>query len=163
MRWQSIPSSLSVLCASGEWCCVVTSRHQNQIHGMTVSSFCSVSADPPLVLVCGAEESNTQRLIQQSGIFAVNILPRGAAALASRFADQEQEATRFKDLATCEASTGAPLLLDSRVSFDCRVTSQQAAGDHVIFVGEVESLRLEGQDPLLYYDGQYRRLASPSQ
>jgi flavin reductase (DIM6/NTAB) family NADH-FMN oxidoreductase RutF len=117
---------------------IVTSRVGDRVHGMTVSAFCSVSLEPPLVLVCADKASDTQALIAEAGIFAVNILATGQDALSNRFAS-------------------APLLDECVISLDCEVEASHEAGDHVIYVGRVEALSEAAQDePLLYHRHRYR-------
>jgi flavin reductase (DIM6/NTAB) family NADH-FMN oxidoreductase RutF len=137
---------------------IVTSRSGERVHGMTVSAFSSVSLEPPLVLVCADKSSDTCTLIRESGVFAVNILARGQDALSRRFAAKQDEDRRFEGLAVERAVTGAPLL-GGLASLDCTLVASHDAGDHVIYVGRVEALRLRPDaEPLLYYHGAYRGL-----
>jgi flavin reductase (DIM6/NTAB) family NADH-FMN oxidoreductase RutF len=138
---------------------IVTARAGDRVHGMTVSAFTEVSLDPPLVLVCIDRTSSTQPIIAEGGGFAVNILARGQEELAKRFASNEAEDRRFLDL-DCEAgATGAPLLVGSIASLDCRLETAHEAGDHIIYVGEVVGLHLSDGDPLLFYNRGYCGLA----
>jgi flavin reductase (DIM6/NTAB) family NADH-FMN oxidoreductase RutF len=137
---------------------IVTARAGEKIHGMTVSAFTEVSLAPPLVLVCADLASNTHPLIAAGGVFAVNVLARGQEALSNRFASKQDEWRRFEGLAFETASTGAPILPGTAVALDCRVVAAHAAGDHVIYVGEVEWARVdESREPLLYASGAYGR------
>jgi flavin reductase (DIM6/NTAB) family NADH-FMN oxidoreductase RutF len=139
---------------------IVTSRHADAVHGMTVSAFSSVSLDPPLVLVCADKTSDTNGVIARSGRFAVNVLARGQGALSDRFAVKKDEHLRFAGVAWSEAATGAPLLDEALVGIDCRVAAAHDGGDHVIYVGRVEALRQREGEPLLYWRGRYRGLAA---
>jgi len=134
---------------------IVTARADDRIHGMTVSAFTEVSLDPPLVLVCIDRASNTQPLIAQGGVFAVNILARDQEPLARRFASVEAEDRRFQDLHCETGVTGAPLLVGSIASLDCRLETAHEAGDHIIFIGAVVGLQVSGGEPLLFYDRRY--------
>jgi len=138
---------------------IVTSCHDEVVHGMTVSAFASVSLDPPLVLVCADKGSETHGVIAASGHFAVNVLGEGQRALSDRFARAKDEHLRFEGVAWGRAVTGAPLLDEALVSIDCRTEAAHDAGDHVIYVGRVEALRRREGEPLLYYRGRYRSLA----
>jgi flavin reductase (DIM6/NTAB) family NADH-FMN oxidoreductase RutF len=138
---------------------IVTSRHGDAVHGMTVSAFSSVSLDPPLVLVCADKSSDTHGVIARSGRFAVNVLARGQRALSDRFAVKKDEHLRFAGVPWGEAVTGAPLLDEALVGIDCRVAAAHDAGDHVIYVGSVEAVRQREGEPLLYFRGRYRGLA----
>ncbi len=134
---------------------IVTARAGTEIHGMTVSAFSSVSLDPPLVLVCADKGSNTHKLMQRSGCFAANILAEDQRALALRFADKRQEATRFDGVAFQQAITGAPLLLDVVASIDCVTVDSFDAGDHVIHLGRVEHAVSTDRRPLLYFRSEF--------
>lgn len=138
---------------------IVTARAGERVHGMTVSAFTEVSLDPPLVLVCIGKTSNTQPLIEEGGVFAVNILARGQEALAKRFASKEAEDRRFADLECETGATGAPLVAGSVASLDCRLEAAHESGDHIIYVGEVVGVHVSDRDPLLFYNRAYCGLA----
>lgn len=143
---------------------LVTSRGPGgEPRGLTATAVCSVSLQPPLVLACIDRESNTFGAIRSSGVYAVNLLGREHAALAARFS--EGAADKFEDLEHRDAATGAPVLETAVGYCDCAVTREVDAGDHTIFVGEVEEARLlsEGvEEPLLYHLGRYRTTAPGS-
>jgi flavin reductase (DIM6/NTAB) family NADH-FMN oxidoreductase RutF len=142
---------------------VVTARASDHIHGMTVSAFTEVSLDPPLVLICADKTSLTHPVIAEGRVFAVNILARDQEDLSRRFASKEEEHRRFEGLAYQTGKTGAPLLEDTVAVLDCRVVAAHDVGDHVIYVGEVEELRLsEDREPLLYHGGRYGSFQSGS-
>jgi len=150
--------------ALGDWASgvtIVTSRHGDVIHGMTVSAFASVSLEPPLVLVCADQGSETHGVIAASGVFGVNVLTQAQRALSDKFAAAKDEHRRFEGVAWSAAPTGVPLLDEALVSLDCRVEVAHEAGDHVIYVGLVEAIERRDGDPLLYYRGGYRTLAAP--
>ncbi len=155
----SIEDYKSILASWATGVTVVTARAGDRIHGMTVSAFTEVSLDPPLVLVCADKSSNTHPVIAEGGIFAVNILARDQEAISNRFASKEDEDKRFEGLNYEEGKTGAPLLAGAVASLDCRVDTVHDAGDHVIYVGRVEDVRLSDREPLLYFRGNYRSLA----
>ena len=137
---------------------IVTARVGEKIHGMTVSAFTEVSLDPPLVLVCAERSSNTNSLIADGGVFALNILARDQEALSKKFASKEEEWQRFDGVDWDTEATGAPILPNIVAALDCRVVAAHEAGDHVIYVGRVEALRLdESRKPLVYQSGSYGR------
>jgi flavin reductase (DIM6/NTAB) family NADH-FMN oxidoreductase RutF len=138
---------------------IVTARAGDRIHGMTVSSFTEVSLEPPLVLICIEKTSNTQPVIAEGGVFAVNILARDQEPLAKRFACAEAEDRRFENLDFKTGATGAPLLAGAVASLDCRLESAHESGDHIIYVGEVVGLHVSDGDPLLFYNRGYCGLA----
>ena len=137
---------------------VVTSRSGDKVHGMTVSAFSSVSADPPLVLVCANRSSKTHEIIEEGGVFAVNILASHQAEVSSLFASSKHEDSRLERVAWVEGSTGAPLISEALASLECTVTSSHREGSHTIYVGRVESVTVSDAEPLVYYNGGYRSL-----
>lgn len=140
---------------------IVTARNGDTIHGMTVSAFTEVSLDPPLVLVCADKGSNTHPVIEGGGVFAVNVLASGQEALSNKFGSKKQEWERFDGLDLDAGATGAPILQGTVGAFDCRVVAAHDAGDHVLYVGQVEWLRVdESAEPLLYQSGSYGTFAS---
>ena len=140
---------------------VVSSQYGADRHGMTVSSFTSVSLEPPLVLVSLEIGKRTHRLVKQSGVYAVSILGQSHQRISDLFAGRETDSEdRFADLETYTLRSGAPLLLDSLAGFDCEVVAAHDAGTHTLFIGKVTAVQLgPGGPPLLYYNRAYRRLA----
>ncbi len=108
-------------------------------HGMTASSFSSVSLDPPLVSVCLARTIWTHDLIAATGVFAVTILAKDQADVGKRFAGMlgGEVHERFAGGDWQSAETGSPVLGDALGWVDCRVLYAYPGGDHTIFVGEV--------------------------
>ena len=141
---------------------IVTSRVGERVHGMTVSAFTEVSLDPPLVLVCADVTSNTQPLIAEGKVFAVNILARDQDDLSNRFASKKDEDKRFEGLDYETGETGAPLIAGAVAALDCRVVAAHVAGDHVIYIGAVQDLRVSDREPLLYLRGSYGEFAGSS-
>lgn len=140
---------------------VVTSRHGDLLHGITVNSFTSLSLDPPLCLVCIDKRAKAHEEIPRAGHFAVNILSAEQAEIANRFAGRRPELTDlFADLALQAAPSGAPVFAGILGYLDCRLHERLAGGDHTIFIGWVEHAQtLEEGVPLLFYGGAFRQLA----
>lgn len=136
---------------------VVTSRAGDVIHGMTVSAFNSVSADPPLVLVCANQDSTTHEVIWAGKVFAVNILAGDQEAISQRFAFAPAD-ERFNDVEWVDGRNGAPLIAGALAHIECRVRSAHAEGTHTIYIGEVLDTHVIEGTPLVYYDGAYRKL-----
>ena len=144
--------------ALGAWATgvtIVTARAGERIHGMTVSAFTELSLDPPLVLVCADKSSNTLPLIQEGGVFAVNLLARDQDALSDKFASKRDEWKRFEGLDFESGTTGAPLLAGTTASLDCELVATHDHGDHVVIVGSVREVRTSDRKPLLYFGGRY--------
>lgn len=135
---------------------VVTVAHEGQLHGMTASSFSSVSLEPPLVLVCLAKTSRTRDLVRLSGFFAVNILAADQGEIARAFA--RQGAKPFDGIPHRTGVHGTPLLDGTIAALQCRTVEMHEAGDHDVVVGEVDEATSASGAPLLYYDGAYRRV-----
>ena len=140
---------------------VVTTLCDGAPYGLTVSAFTSVSANPPRVLVCLGNDTDTMPLIDRSRCFAVNILASRQAALGPRFAKLVPGVgDPFAALRYRAERTGAPILPDCLAWLDCRVTSVLPAGDHTVFIGDVEAAAAheQGGEPLLYYRRGWRTL-----
>ncbi len=140
---------------------VVTARHGEAVHGMTVSSFTSVSLEPPLVLVCIQQAARSHALIEQSQAFAVSILGEDQAEISNRFSNPQTETSyRFADLEILTLETGAPILASSQAWLDCKVVHSHAMGTHTVFIGEVVAAGSRDiRKPLVYLNRTYRRLA----
>ncbi len=138
---------------------VITTRDiDGKPYGLTANSLCSVSLDPPLLLVCVDKRAESHPAFERSGVFAVNILGLGHEELSRRFAVSGGD--KFVDVGHRSGSSGAPLL-DGALGFvECRIVAVHEAGDHTIFIGEVEHLEAEGGDPLVFFRGKYRRLGA---
>jgi flavin reductase (DIM6/NTAB) family NADH-FMN oxidoreductase RutF len=136
---------------------IVTTRDGEEIHGLTANSVCSVSLEPPLVLVCVNEKAHSHDLIKNGRNFAVNILKASQETLARRFATNNLPAReRFAGIKFQTEITGAPILLESLGWLDCKLVAAYPGGDHTIFVGEVLALgRHHGNEPLLYFHSRY--------
>jgi flavin reductase (DIM6/NTAB) family NADH-FMN oxidoreductase RutF len=139
---------------------LVTARLGERRHGMTVSSFTSVSLDPPLVLVSLENSTTTRALVIASQAFAVTILDETQADLASRFAGVIPDTQdRFDGVPVEVAVTGSPIPVGGLAALDCRVVATHLAGTHTLTVGQVvhAQVRPSGR-PLLYFHRDYRRL-----
>lgn len=140
---------------------VVAVRAGEQVHGLTVSAFCSVSPDPPLVLVVIDHRHTAYPLLEQDGaVFAVNVLHQDQVELSNRFAWLKDE-DRFASGDWRRAVTGAPVLADALAWLDCVVRERYPAGTHTVYIGEVvaSSVPRPDEPPLLYWNRGYRRLS----
>lgn len=117
---------------------VVTTLVDGAWHGMTASSFSSVSLDPPLVSVCLDRRLYSHGLISAAGVFGINVLAKDQAEVARVFAGMVPGVEdRFAGESWTTAETGTPLLDSALGWLDCRVVHEYPGGDHTIFVGEV--------------------------
>jgi flavin reductase (DIM6/NTAB) family NADH-FMN oxidoreductase RutF len=128
-----------------------------EIHGMTASSFCSVSLRPPLILVCIDHLAETYLHVRERGRFGLSILKEDQEALSEFFADPERnpDAARRLDVHYKQMKSGTPIIAHTLANLDCGVVQAYAAGDHTIFVGEVKEVSVAEGDPLLYFRGRY--------
>jgi flavin reductase ActVB len=139
---------------------VVTTRDAaGQPQGLTVSSFCSVSLDPPLVLVCIDHRALACQAALESGVFAVSVLAEGQESLSRGFAGGGSG--KFDGVELLPGALGAPLVPGALAHVECRVASALPQGDHTIFVGEVQHLAIAPGRPLLYHASAYHRLPQP--
>jgi flavin reductase (DIM6/NTAB) family NADH-FMN oxidoreductase RutF len=143
---------------------VVTAREAGQRpRGLTLSAFCPVSLAPPLVLVCVARTSNTLPALQAAGGFTVNFLAGGREHLAVLYASKAEE--KFESIEWRPPATpeGGPILHEDSAAYAVCVTRQAIeAGDHWVFIGEVqEAATIPDRLPLLYHRRTYRDLAQP--
>ena len=139
---------------------IVTLRAGDEVHGLTVSAFASVSPVPPLVVVAIDHKHYAHELLQREGaVFGVNILHHGQRELSDRFAWVKDE-DRFAVGNWTTAVTGAPILADAAAWLDCTIHSQMPAGTHTLFVGEVRASGVPVIDrpPLIYWSRSYRAL-----
>ncbi|MEV5959547.1 flavin reductase family protein [Streptomyces sp. NPDC051987] len=127
--------------------------------GFTASSFCSVSADPPLILVCLADSADSSTAFAACDRFAVSVLGPEHQVLARRFATKG--ADKFACGGLSRTPGGLPAVAGALVELDCQTHARHPAGDHTILIGKVAGTRL-GEDtltPMVYYDRSFRLLA----
>ena len=135
---------------------VVTTRGPEGVKGITVSSFTSVSLDPPLVMISIAKGSLLHDTFVKAANFAVNFLADDQKSVSDRFAGRLGQRERFEGLRYRTGSTGCPIIDGARASIECRSWRVYEGGDHSIIVGEVVTARaLNAKRPLVYYSQQY--------
>jgi flavin reductase (DIM6/NTAB) family NADH-FMN oxidoreductase RutF len=138
---------------------VVTTREPGgRPLGLTVSAFCSVSLEPPLVLVCVDNRSDANAGITGSRIFNVSVLGEGQEEVSRRFA--QRGPGKFDGVLLAAGENGAPTVPGAIATIECRLETSHEAGDHQIHIGEVTRIAVEVGRPLVYYCGGYRRLGS---
>ncbi len=136
---------------------LTTADPEGRPTGLTASAFCSVSLDPPLVLICVDHKSQSFPALSESRGFAVNVLSAAQEDLSRRFASTRLD--KFDGVAYTPGLHGAPVLQDALAQIECETVSRHVQGDHTIFVGRVERARVGSGEPLLYFRGRYERLA----
>jgi flavin reductase (DIM6/NTAB) family NADH-FMN oxidoreductase RutF len=138
---------------------ITTTDGEGRPTGLTVSAFCSVSLDPPQILVCIDHKSQSYPALRDGGRFAVNILGAEHEAVSRRFATTRLD--KFESVPFTLGTLGVPLIDGALAQLECRTVSRHVEGDHTILVGLVEEARNGAGEPLLYYRGKYGRLAAP--
>lgn len=126
-------------------------------YGLTANAFTSLSLDPPLCIVCVDRRAESFAHFYDSRVFTVNILTRAQEELSNRFAKSGGD--KFTGVATVPGHHGAPLIAGALAHMECVITDTLEGGDHVIHVGRIEHFDVDEGDPLLFYQGRYRRLA----
>lgn len=139
---------------------VLTTRLDEQLHGMTVSAFCSVSLEPPLVLASIEKVTRMHALLLESRVYAVSVLGAREEATSRFFADDRRLAgVEFAPGAYRIGVTGCPILPQATAYVETRVRAVYDGGDHSIFLAEVVSAELVSDDsPLIFYRGGYATL-----
>jgi 4-hydroxyphenylacetate 3-hydroxylase, reductase component len=132
---------------------VITTRAGEELFAVTANSFSSVSLDPPMILWSLRKESRNLPAFQQSDRFAINILAADQIELASHFSRSTTD--KFGSRAWREGIGGIPLINEAAAQFECRRAAQYEAGDHIIFLGEVEYFRCFDRVGLLFAQGRY--------
>ena len=137
---------------------IVTTGDAAGRRGLTATALCSLSADPPSILVCISKETATHEMIVRNGTFCVNMTASEHTQLALRFSGRDgvHGAEKFSEGRWRELVTGAPVLADAPVAFDCEVVSTVGYRTHSIFIGGViASQVLPGRSALLYRKGAF--------
>ena len=143
---------------------VVTTVAEERPLGMVVSSLCSLSADPPLVMFSANLATRTYTYVEQIGIFAASILREDQVTIFERFAgiDRSHDDDRFAGLTATTAETGCQVFPDALAWLDCRVVARHPGPTYMIFVGEILAAGLGSAaeaPPLVYFRRQRRQLA----
>jgi flavin reductase (DIM6/NTAB) family NADH-FMN oxidoreductase RutF len=136
---------------------VTTLDAQGRDVGMTVSAFASASLQPPLISVCIGHAASMHGALHTADRFGVNILASDQEALSRRFAAVESS-HRFEGIGYERGESGVVLLDDALAHMECVRVAQHEAGDHTLFIGEVERAVARDARPLLYYRGGYAQL-----
>ncbi len=139
---------------------ITTIQPDGKVHGMAANGINSVSLDPLLVLVCVGHNRNTYPLIKETGRFAINILSAEQQALGEYFARPADRRSGDVKLSFSFTERGSAILDNCLSSMDCHVVGEYVAGDHTIFIGEVDEIRVNAGDsgPLIFFEGKFRGL-----
>ncbi|MGA9355891.1 MAG: flavin reductase family protein [Terriglobales bacterium] len=141
---------------------IITVDQDGEVHGMTANAFTAVSLDPLLILVCVDHRARTHAHLQARKRFGVNVLSSDHQAISEYYAGAaaahqhaETAGARFE-----RTAHGTPVLQGALAYLECRLHSAQPAGDHTIFIAEVEHVEVRDGDPLLYFRSRYRDIGA---
>ena len=125
--------------------------------GVTINSFASVSLEPPLVLWSLGLQSPTLAVFETCSHYAINVLAADQVEISQRFSQSQDD--RFAGIDLKVGAGGTPILPGCCAWFECRNEMRYPGGDHLIFVGHVESFQRDEKSPLIFHGGRYRTLA----
>ena len=135
---------------------VVTTRAPDGPKGITVSSFTSVSLDPPLVMISISTVSIFHDAFAKAARFAINFLADDQRSVSDRFAGRSGPQDKFESLGYRAGPNGSPIIDGARAFIECELWRIYEGGDHSIIVGEVVAAgTLNGKRPIVYYSQQY--------
>jgi flavin reductase len=153
---------------------IVTVDLDGEVHGMTANAFASVSLNPPMLLVCVDRSARLHAHLHARKRFGINILAADQHVISEYYArvvGRVVGADRQTKDGRAEAEAGArfdrtvqgtPILHGALAYLECRLQSAQDAGDHTIFIAEVENVVVHQGEPLLFFRGRYRSIGGES-
>ena len=151
LAWSNFPTGVSV---------ITTLEDGGHVHGCTVNALCSVSLDPLLVVICLDHKTNTIEIVRKRGQFSVNILSENQSQIAEYFARKEEDRKGDVDISYTFQPTGSAEIDGSVFFMDCSVNAAHEAGDHTVFIGQVNDVHLRKERPLLYYERKFGKVSS---
>jgi len=140
---------------------IITVDLEGEVHGMTANAFASVSLDPPLVLVCVDHATRTHAHLHAKKRFGINVLREDQRTISEYYARAERDHEHAEAEAGARfdrTGQGTPMLHGSLAFLECRLNSAEVAGDHTIFIAEVEDVVVREGEPLLFFRGKYRKV-----
>jgi flavin reductase len=141
---------------------VITVDNREQVHGMTANAFTAVSLEPPLVLVCIDRRNRTHQCLQAMARFGISLLSEAQKSISEYYAlpALARSQNSYTTAHFFRTNNGTPVLDGSLAFLECRVREMHPAGDHTVFVAQVENLIAGEGRPLLYFRGNYRSIAT---
>lgn len=135
---------------------ITTLSKEGTLHGFTANAFTSVSLVPPLVLICVDKKAESYSSFEESRVFTVNILSADQEDVSRHFAVSGGD--KFKGISYHLGANTAPIIGGAMSYLECRLVASHDAGDHAIYVGEVEQAEAHEGRPLLFFRGGYRNI-----
>jgi flavin reductase len=144
---------------------VITTDGPGGRAGFTASAVCSVTDDPPTLLVCVNLSSRQNDFLRGNGVLCVNTLAAGQSDIARLFSTKDLTMDeRFAGGGWSTLATGSPVLEAALTSFDCTVVERLEKGTHAVILCEVQAVRVgEAAEPLVYFGRGYRPILSMGQ
>ena len=140
---------------------VITTDGPGGRAGFTASAVCSVTDEPPTLLVCLNRSASCYPAFQANGVLCVNALAPGQQALSGLFGGKTPMQERFAAGVWQRKLTGAPVLEDAAVSFDCRVSRVTRVGTHDVLFCEAVAIAIGGTaHGLIYFDRRYHDISA---
>ncbi|WP_017727752.1 flavin reductase family protein [Halalkalibacterium ligniniphilum] len=133
---------------------VITTELDGKEHGMTANAFMSVSLNPKLVVISIGNQAKMLDYIKKAKKYAVSILAANQQEASMLFAGQIKDGQPYE----FARLNGMPIIEAALVNLTCEVVAEHEAGDHTLFIGEVKEMKINENDPLLYFQGRYRDL-----
>ena len=138
---------------------VVTTAGMSDRHGFTASAVCSVTDTPPTLLVCMNKASRSHAYFVENKILTVNVLGSHHEHISNVFASKMTSEERFKHGVWIELETGAPVLEDALVNFDCEIDDIQEVGTHTVFMCRIVAIQQSQHDQsLVYFNRAYHQV-----
>ena len=138
---------------------ITTVEADGTVHGMTANGIASISLDPMLSMVCVGHNANTHPIIKRTGRYGINILSEDQKMIGDYYARSAEKRDGSINPDFFFTSSGIPFLEGALSSLDCKVVSAYEEGDHTIFIGEVEEMKVGNRRPLLFYEGKWSKLS----
>jgi len=142
---------------------VITVDYEGEVQGMTANAFTSVSLDPLLVLVCVDHNARTHSHLHARKRFGINVLSEEQRSISEHYARPDRDPAGAEEEAGARfdrTQHGTPVLRGALAYLECVLSSAQDAGDHTIFIAELEDVVVRNGKPLLYFQSSYRAIGS---
>ncbi len=140
---------------------IIAVDDHGKVEGMTANAFASVSLDPLLVLVCVSHKARTHAHIHARKRFGVNILSEHQRLISEHYALAERDSAGAEHEVGAKfdrTQHGTPVLRGALAYMECRLETTYEAGDHTIFIAEVEDVAVHEGKPLIYFQSEYHAI-----
>jgi len=147
----------AVMRRSAQGVTIVCTKHQGRLFGLTVSSFTSISLEPPLILVSISKKTYSHSYLADAIRFSVSVLAEDQARVASVFSGRAGDpANKFKEVPFVIGAEGSPLISDALCWIECVRWKVYDGGDHSLIIGEVLAASVRRHaPPLVFSEGKY--------